>query len=186
MVEDQFLIWRLKRGSTNALTRIYDKYESYMLRLAAGLLINVSDAEDAVHDVFVTFARSADRIDINGSLKSYLATCVMNRSRDMIRTTHRRRTVSLNDIAEPTSRDAERPDMSAICNEDSRRMHRLLGRIPYDQREVIVLHLNGEMTFKQIAKVQGASINTIQGRYRYGLDKLRSLLASEAQDETSR
>ena len=56
-----------------------------------------------------------------------------------------------------------------------------MSRIPYEQREVIVLHLNGEMTFRRIAEVQGASINTVQGRYRYGLDKLRLILDEEAE-----
>ena len=184
-MEDKLLLWRLSRGSTDALKRIYDKYESYMLRLAAGLLNNIGDAEDAVHDVFVTFARSVGTINIHGSLKSYLASSVLNRSRDMIRMAHSRRTVDLDNVSEPASGDIERPDMSAICAEESRRMHRLLGRIPIEQREVIVLHLNGEMTFRQIAAMQETSINTIQSRYRYGLDKLRSLLSSEVQDETN-
>jgi hypothetical protein len=35
------------------------------------------------------------------------------------------------------------------------------------------------MKFKAVAEFQGVSINTIQGRYRYGLDKLRSLLNGE-------
>jgi DNA-directed RNA polymerase specialized sigma24 family protein len=35
------------------------------------------------------------------------------------------------------------------------------------------------MTFRQIAKIQNTSINTIQGRYRYGMDKLRSILNGE-------
>ncbi len=186
MVEDRLLIWRFKRGSRDALQRIYSKYEVRLLTLATGLLANVADAQDAVHDVFVRFAQSADRINVNGSLKSYLTTCVMNRSRDMIRTAHRRKTVPLDESAEPTDADASQPDLSVICDEESRLLYRMLGRIPSEQREVIVLHLHGEMTFRQIAGEQGASINTVQGRYRYGLDKLRSMLASEVQDETSR
>jgi DNA-directed RNA polymerase specialized sigma24 family protein len=35
------------------------------------------------------------------------------------------------------------------------------------------------MKFRAIAKSQNVSINTVQSRYRYGLDKLRSLLNSE-------
>jgi len=54
-----------------------------------------------------------------------------------------------------------------------------MAQIPYEQREVIGLYMQGGMTFRQIAKVQNASINTIQGRYRYGLNKLRSILNSD-------
>jgi DNA-directed RNA polymerase specialized sigma24 family protein len=35
------------------------------------------------------------------------------------------------------------------------------------------------LRFKKIASMQSVSINTVQGRYRYGLDKLRSLLNGE-------
>ena len=110
----------------------------------------------------------------------------MNRSRDMIQTAHRRKTAPLDESAEPTGDEANQPDLSAICDEESRLLCRMLGRIPAEQREVIVLHLHGEMTFRQIAGAQGASIDAVHGRYHYGLDKLRSMLASEVRDETSR
>jgi RNA polymerase sigma-70 factor (ECF subfamily) len=52
-------------------------------------------------------------------------------------------------------------------------------QLPCEQREVIILHLQSGMRFRAIADSQGVSINTIQSRYRYGLDKLRSLLDFE-------
>jgi len=58
-------------------------------------------------------------------------------------------------------------------------LSKAMAQIPYEQREVIGLYMQGGMTFRQIAKVRNASINTIQGRYRYGLNKLRSLLNSQ-------
>lgn len=42
------------------------------------------------------------------------------------------------------------------------------------------------MKFKEIAKLQNVSINTVQGRYRYGLTKLRTILDGEFKDETDR
>ena len=48
--------------------------------------------------------------------------------------------------------------------------------LPYEQRETIVLRLHGDLRFRQIAKLRNVSIKTIQSRYRYGLDKLRSTL----------
>ncbi len=51
--------------------------------------------------------------------------------------------------------------------------------LPYEQREVLMLHLHSGMKFRQIAETQGVSTNTVQGRYRYGLDKLRSMLNGE-------
>ena len=48
--------------------------------------------------------------------------------------------------------------------------------LPVEQRTVITLRLHGEMTFDEIARREGASGNTIRSRYRYGLEKLRTLL----------
>ena len=56
---------------------------------------------------------------------------------------------------------------------------RALEQLPYEQREVVTLRMEADMTFRQIAALQQASINTVQGRYRYGLAKLRSLLNGE-------
>jgi DNA-directed RNA polymerase specialized sigma24 family protein len=53
--------------------------------------------------------------------------------------------------------------------------------LPYEQREVVGLHIHGRMTFKQIAAAQQVSIKTVQSRYRYALDKLRALLDGEVQ-----
>jgi RNA polymerase sigma-70 factor (ECF subfamily) len=51
---------------------------------------------------------------------------------------------------------------------------------------VVLLRHFSDFKFKQIAALQNVSINTIQGRYRYGLDKLRSLLNGELKHETDR
>jgi DNA-directed RNA polymerase specialized sigma24 family protein len=56
-----------------------------------------------------------------------------------------------------------------------------LVQIPFEQREVVVLRLHGSIKFREIAKVQCVSVKTIQSRYRYGLDKLRSILNSEVE-----
>ena len=52
MLDDRLLIWRLKRGSRDALGRIYEKYENDLLTLAANLLPDAA-AEDVVQDVFI-------------------------------------------------------------------------------------------------------------------------------------
>jgi len=60
-----------------------------------------------------------------------------------------------------------------------KKLNNVLAQLPYEQREAISMHLQGGMKFKEIAKSQDVSIGTIQSRYRYGLDKLRSILDSE-------
>ena len=55
----------------------------------------------------------------------------------------------------------------------------MLMRPPYDQREVFVLHAQGEMKFREIAELQNVSIKTVQSRYRYGIERLQTLLEKD-------
>ena len=177
MLEDRLLLKRFKDGSTDALRCIYEKYETYLLTLAAALLGDSHAAEDVLHDVFCNFIRSRERIKLKGNLKGYLGTCVANLARDKIRS--RNRGPVGPEAMETIISDADGPDQSVIWSEDSRELTHALVQLPHEQREIIILHLRGGMKFRQIADMQDVSINTIKSRYRYGLDKLRSLLDSE-------
>lgn len=176
-MEDKLLIRRLKKGSNKALCRVYEKYEEHMLASAISLLYDINSAEDVVHDVFVSFAQSADKLKLNGNLKGYLTRCVVNLARDKIRASQRHRLVTNN--ANPSELDLHQPSHAVIQDEELDRLGLAMSSLPYEQRETIVLHLRGQMTFKAIAKLQGVSINTVCSRYRYGLDKLRSALNSK-------
>jgi RNA polymerase sigma-70 factor (ECF subfamily) len=56
------------------------------------------------------------------------------------------------------------------------RLAEALGRLPDEQREVILLKVQEDLTFKEIAAVCGVSGNTAASRYRYGLARLRESL----------
>ena len=178
MLEDKLLILRFSRGSSKALERIYEKYRLYLLKIAAALLHDVNIAEDVVHDVFVRFAQSTETFRINGSLKAYLRTCVINGVRNKVRDDKVRSYVELSE-AGPVASGQNTADQWAILSEESMRISRALIQIPFEQREAVVLHLHGGMKFREIAGLQAVSTKTIQSRYRYGLDKLRSILNGE-------
>ena len=178
MLEDRLLIWKFKGGSRDAFRQIYEKYKSFLLTLAANLLGDTGAAEDVVQDVFISFVQSAEKFHLSGSLKSYLATCVANRARDCIRKRQRRRTVAVSQAEQMTS-NTDGPAHLVIHSEELKRLKLAMTELPYEQREVVVLHLNGDLKFKAIAEQQKVSIKTAQSRYRYGLDKLRSILANE-------
>jgi len=124
------------------------------------------------------FAQSSQRLKLSGNLKSYLAACVVNRVHNANKAKRRQKTTGLNGV-EPVVSNLKRPEQWIIYNERLRQLNNALAQLSYQQREVIILHLQGEMKFKAIAELQGVSINTVQSRYRYGLDKLRSILNSE-------
>lgn len=174
MIEDWLLIVMFKRGSRSALKRIYEKYRGYLLTLATALLNDVNSAEDVIHDFFVSFAQSAESLSVDGSFKWYMVTCVANRARDRIRA-GKRQAADL-DGMESLCTDTKAPESSAMCNEELQLLNSALDELPYEQREVVILHARGQMRFRAIVKLQSVSIKTVQSRYRYGLDKLRHIL----------
>jgi RNA polymerase sigma factor (sigma-70 family) len=180
MVEDELLKWKFRRGSREALARIYEKYLDSMLTLAMGLLNDRAAAEDVVHDVFVSFARLGPEFRLRGRLSGYLATSVVNRVRDHRRRL-RRRAVAPSRPSE-TNREQAGPDHVASLAEQAVRLNEAVAQLPDDQREVVMLRLTADMKFRDIAKLQQVSINTVQGRYRYGLDRLRSMLNGEVKE----
>ena len=178
MFEDGLLVWRFKGGSKDALRAIYEKYADDLLSLAANLLDDKIGAEDVVQDVFITFAESADRFRLTGSLRGFLAKCVANRSRDYIRRRRRQQAAAANS-AERKSAEVKSPVQLVINSEELTKLGNAMTELPYEQREAVVLHLHGDLRFRQIAKMQKVSTKTVQSRYRYGLDKLRSSMNGE-------
>jgi RNA polymerase sigma-70 factor (ECF subfamily) len=177
MFEDKWLLWKLKNGSSDALCRIYKKYKNNMLALAVALSNNKTVAEDVVHDCFVSFAQCCSRLELKSSLKSCLLTSIANRVRNSGRD---RIKLALDvedmEIAGPAS---NQPQNLAMSNELVKKINSVMTQLPYEQREVIILHFQSGLTFKEIAESQSVSVNTIQSRYRYGIDKLRSILDGE-------
>ena len=115
-MEDKLLIRKLKKGSNEALCRIYEKYEEHLLASAISLLYDVGSAEDVVHDVFVLFAQSADKLKLDGNLKGYLTRCVVNLARDKIRAIQRHR-IRLNET-NPAGSDLRQPSQAVIQDEE--------------------------------------------------------------------
>jgi RNA polymerase sigma-70 factor (ECF subfamily) len=177
MLEDKRLIWRLKRGDREALRLIYEKYKDGLLTIAASLLHDTYAAEDVLHDVFVSFAAGVSQLELRGSLRRYLIACIINRVRDRFRKS-KHQVVEL-DEAEAAGSSLDEPEQVIMFSEESRLLANALSQLPLEQRETIILHLTGGMKFKQIANIQGLSISTVQGRYRYGLNKLRTIVDGE-------
>ena len=68
------------------------------------------------------------------------------------------------------------PERATASGELAARIDGAMAGLPGEQREVIVLHLQGRLPFREIAKLKAISINTAMSRYRYGLEKIHSAL----------
>jgi RNA polymerase sigma-70 factor, ECF subfamily len=179
MIEDRLLVWQFNRGEPAALCRIYEKYRDCLLKVAAALLNDRSMVEDVLHDVFVDFAQSVGQFELRGNLKGYLAICVANRARDRNRRMQHRNAASLDDTTVLPAHGSD-PEHAAIDQELLGRLDTVMAQLPDDQREILVLHLQSRLPFREIARLQRVSINTALSRYRYAMDKLRASLNEES------
>ncbi len=61
-----------------------------------------------------------------------------------------------------------------------------LRKLPAEQREVIVLKIWHQYTFEEIGDLLKISPNTVSGRYRYGIEKIRNALKGNHYERTER
>lgn len=178
MLKEKKLIWRLNRGDKEVLWEIYQAYKHSLVTLAASLLYDKSQAEDAVQDVFVGFIKLASKFRLTGSLKGYLSTCVANNARNRNKAA---RSQQKSDMAPSPGIMSylNGPEERAMLGDEMTHLKQILSRLPDEQREALMLHLYSGLTFRAVAKHQDVSINTALSRYHYGLNKLRSLMNSE-------
>ena len=176
-MEDRLLVLRCRHGGIEAMARIYRKYRKDLLILAMALLNDKAAAEDIVHDVFVAFAEGARTFRLTGSLRAYLMTCVANRARNHNKT---KRPQDAPHTGQSRDRHATQgPVEHLVCNEQLRRLAEAMDKLPYGQREILMLHMYGGLSLRAVARTRGLSANTVMSRYRYGIGKLRGLLNGE-------
>jgi RNA polymerase sigma-70 factor (ECF subfamily) len=137
-----------------------------------------------VHDVFLSFVQTIERFQLTGSLRSYLLTCAANRARNLNKAKHGQGVEM--DSAASVGSNSEGPPELMICNEQLKQLSDAMAQLPFDQREVIMLHFQAAMTFKTIAESLDISVNTAKSRYRYGMDRLRLLFENEVKNATGR
>ena len=182
MLQDSDLLIRLNQGDADALRLIYEEYVDDLVVVAMSLLGDVHAAEDCLQDVFTRLAQHAGGVRIRRNLKGFLVCSVANGARDHLR---RRARQSVELIEEQDCRTSAEDDpvTRLIEAERSARFFKAVSRLPYEQREAFVLHLRGGMKFREIAAILDISTNTAKSRYRYAVEKIRTLVGNEIEND---
>ena len=155
-----------------AFSALYDRFGQRLFRAAWGMLGRREDAEDAVQEVFVAMVKSRHKLDEVDDITAYLFTSLRRAAGRLAK-----RRAKEPAVWDEGAREAgARRDDNKTSGMHSERLERALGTLPRDQREVIALKIDAELTFAEIAEVTGTSINTAASRYRYALEKLRASL----------
>ncbi|NQU21757.1 MAG: sigma-70 family RNA polymerase sigma factor [Candidatus Nealsonbacteria bacterium] len=170
--DDASLLTAAAGGDRRAFARIYLAYKDDLLTLAAVMLGDRQAAEDVLHDVFVALARRIGKLTLSGPLKGYLLTSCANRARDLLR----RRAVRHGTGDVPEIAASGNPARAAEVAEETARAMAALTKLPSEQREVVALHIHGQFTFREVARLLEIPMNTAKSRYRYALSALRKEL----------
>ena len=152
------------------------KFEALYHRHAPGLLAflsyRVGDrtlAEDLVADTFERVLRSRRPYDPRlGGEKTWVYSIALNRTRDVLR--RRQGEVRAYERIGVTVPPAEMEDASV---EDRSELLVALGTLSEEERETVALRFGADMTLREVAKLTGMPLTTIEGRLYRGLRKLR-------------
>jgi RNA polymerase sigma-70 factor, ECF subfamily len=154
-------------GEAAAFGQLYDRLGAALLRVARVMLGSNAEADDAVQETFVNLARYRHRIAEARDLDAYVFGILRH-------AVHRRlKTAAAEQRQWKIMARSPRPE---IHHEPDARIETALASLPPEQRQVIALKIDGDLTFAQIAEVLQISPNTVASRYRYALEKLRTLL----------
>jgi len=159
------LLAQLVAGREEAFAALYDRHGPALYRVALALLGSREAAEDAVQDVFAALVRSRHKLAGVADLRAYLF-AALRRAAARLASERKARPLVADVAAQPRCLNAER----------AADLERALAALPPEQREVLALKIDGELTFAEIAVLLGVSANTAASRYRYALEKLRAAL----------
>ena len=161
------------------LEELYDRYGEKLYQYLAIRLGSCQDAEDILQEAFYRFSRYSVRWKMVKNPKAFVFKVVRNEAnRFLKRKIRQQKSIRMN----PDSENAIASTIQGPDEKSEKLMARAMAQLPDDQREIIMLKLFQEMTFKEIARICGLSMNTAASRYRYGLAKLRLFL--EEKDES--
>jgi RNA polymerase sigma-70 factor, ECF subfamily len=143
------------------IRRLYEEHGRGLIAYACSFLHGFTAAEDVLHQIFERLLRGD--IKLESPSAPYLYRAVRNASLNYVR--NRARDAEL---------DEDWFESPAGMHEEAVVLQSALRDLPDEQRETIVLHVWGQLSFEEIAATIGISSKTAASRYRYGLAKLRT------------
>jgi RNA polymerase sigma-70 factor (ECF subfamily) len=176
------LIRRMAGGDRDALAELYDNLSRPLYATARHILNDAAEAQDVVHDVFLSLWQNAATFDSGrGAAFSWAVTLTRNRSIDRLRTrANRARLLGnsvLDDLGYGESGDS---GGSALADLGDRAVavRQAMAELPTEQQKALELAFFSGLTQKEIAEKLSEPIGTVKARIRRGLLKLRDALAN--------
>lgn len=166
---------RAAQADRAAFGALYRRYLDRVYGYCFYLLGDHHDAEDVTERTFLSALDAIDRFrDDGASFRAWLFRIAHNELVNALRTRSRRRTEPLEGAAEPSSGDD--PAAAASSADEARRVHRALGRLSDDRRQVVVLRFVDGLSAREIGAVLQRSEGAVRVLQHRALRELAAIL----------
>lgn len=181
-IDDPILITRYINGDERALETLIDRHNQ---RISSFIYSKVNDrgiTEDIFQDTFIKVIRTLKRGKYNeeGKFLPWVMRIAHNLIIDYFRKNRRMPMYKGPDsfnIFSVMGDDKLNVESQIIKDQIDSDLTVLIDELPEDQREVLIMRIYKDMSFKEISENTGVSINTALGRMRYALINLRKIIS---------
>ena len=175
---DESLMLAWAGGELRAFETLYARHRSRLYSFLLRQLRDAALADEMFQDVWqrVIAARAGWQPD--AAFTTWLFRIAHNRLNDHWRAA-RHRPPAPGDADERVARmsDTRTPESQLSEFEQRRRLQLAMEQLPDEQREVLQLRLEQELSLEEIAQITGVGRETVKSRLRYAMDKLRAGLS---------
>jgi RNA polymerase sigma-70 factor (ECF subfamily) len=192
---DEEIILSYKNGNEEAFRELINRYSAPLYNFVARLS-GKNEAPDIIQETFIKVWKNIERFSASkASFKTWIFTIAKNTTTDFLRKSGSasggKKSLLFSDINNDDEEDMDSfaeniPDESLLPDEalqelqektrDENFLNGLLEKIRPDQREILILHYQEEMTFEEIGKVLDKPLNTVKSSHHRALIKLRKML----------
>ncbi|QFZ55904.1 sigma-70 family RNA polymerase sigma factor [Oceanihabitans sp. IOP_32] len=181
LVSDAVLVNSYIKGDERALETLVNRHKQKIYSFIYSKVYDRDITEDIFQDTFIKVIRTLKRGAYNeeGKFLPWVMRIAHNLVIDFFRKNNRmpkfdnHGDFSIFSVLSDSSLNAEKTLIKAQVEQDVRR---LVEELPDDQKEVLLMRMYNDMSFKEISERTGVSINTALGRMRYALINLRKII----------
>ena len=175
---DETLMLAYAAGDAGAFEQLYGRHRGPLYRFLMRNLRDSALADEFFQDVWQRVISARRGWKPEAAFTTWLFRIAHNRLNDHWRALKHRPPAPA-DAEERTARvvDPDTPERQLSAFEQRRRLQLALAELPDDQREVLHLRLEQELTLEEIGDITGVGRETVKSRLRYAMDKLRARLS---------
>ena len=173
MDEDLELINRTVAGERAAFNELALKYQKPLYSLLFRMVSNQEDASDLLQKTLVKAFIGIRSFEHRSSFKTWLYQIAINLAKNVYRDRAKTRYVSIDDVV--VSRDPRTLD-ALIKKENRLQLRKALNGLPEKQRLTVMLRVQEDKKFEEIAEIMGCSLGTAKANYHHGVQKLKTLM----------